>query len=79
MNNEAELRMTKARVSMIQPYPFLGTLAVNLTLHEDNSQPKLYTNGIVLGYNSEYVKSLTHEVLMEEILTELRKCGELGQ
>lgn len=54
-------KITKARAGLILDQPFFGSLALRLKIKEDRSFRTGYTNGTVLGYNPEWVDTLSLE------------------
>lgn len=78
----AALQITKARIALIRSQPFFGTLALRLQPQEDPAAPTAWTDGRTLGYNPEFILSLTvdqlrglicHEVMHIANLHHLRK------
>lgn len=74
-------KLTKARASLVMAQPFFGSLALRLKLKEDKTCKTLWTDGITLGFNPDYVEKLTfeetkgvvaHEVLHPALLHHLR-------
>ena len=61
MNTRERIQQRMSR--LILKRPFIGALALRLTLVEDNSQPTGYTDSKVLGYNSHFVDGLTDQEL----------------
>lgn len=60
-NLEAEKQMRRARSHLILGQPFYGALSMYLELKEDPSCPTAWTDGVHIGYNPDFVLSLTHE------------------
>jgi len=52
--------------------PFFGTLVMHLEMVEDSSEETMYTDSVVIGYNPEYVETLTLEetsaILCHEVM-----------
>jgi predicted metal-dependent peptidase len=67
----AEQKISKAKTGMMLTAPFFAMLAMRLKYVEDNSQPTMYTDGIVIGYNKEFVERMTIDevkgVLVHEV------------
>jgi predicted metal-dependent peptidase len=67
----AEQKISKAKTGMILTAPFFAMLAMRLKYVEDNSQPTMYTDGLVIGYNKEFVERMTIDevkgVLVHEV------------
>ena len=65
-------KLTKARIKLIMRDPFYGSLAMKLKLVEDYSAPTLWTNGEQIGYNPDFIDSLTTDqtkfVIAHEVL-----------
>lgn len=49
----------KARAGLILDSPFFGSIALRMDLIEDDTCKTFYTNGKVIGYNPQYVDTLT--------------------
>lgn len=60
-----ELRLTKARTSLVLEHPFIGMIALNMPQHLDDtiSPPTAATNGKRVLYHPDFVRSLTDEEL----------------
>lgn len=74
MTDAASL-VTSARVKLVLDQPFFGALALNLEVREDKSAPTAYTNGKVLGYNPEFINSLSKDELLGVIAHEVMHCA----
>ena len=74
MNEKALNQLTKARIDMIMLQPFFGTLALRLSLVEDPSCPTLWVDGKRIGYNPEFVLTLTHELTVAAVAHEVGHC-----
>jgi predicted metal-dependent peptidase len=75
-------KMIKARAGLILDQPFFGSLALRLFMKEDKTCKTAWTDGEYLGYNPEFIKSLTmdqtkglicHEVMHLAVLHHLRR------
>jgi len=51
-------KITKARAALICDQPFFGTLALRLGTVEDPACDTAWTDGVVLGYNPDYINTL---------------------
>lgn len=67
-------QMTRARIDLIASQPFFGTLALRLVMKEDQAAPTLWVDGKTLGYNPEFVGTLSHEVTVAAIAHEVSHC-----
>ena len=76
-------KLTRARTQLVMDQPFFGSLALRLELVEDRSVETAYTNGTVLGYNPEFIRTLSleetkwlmaHEVMHLAMLHHTRRC-----
>jgi len=56
---QAKDKIVKARAGLVLDEPFFGSLALLLKLYEDLTCPTTYTNGKCLGYNPNFIDSLT--------------------
>jgi predicted metal-dependent peptidase len=63
--------VVKSRIKLLQQQPFFGRLALLLTINETERIPTLCTDGEVLHYNKEYVKSLDEPQRMAAVLHEV--------
>ncbi len=65
-------KMQNARTRLLLKRPFFGSLALRLDLVEDNSQETAYTDGKVIGFNTDFVDQLTKQetsfLLYHEVL-----------
>jgi len=62
-----EDKMTKARAALVLDHPFWGVLALRLRMRADPICKTLWTDGVELGYNPDYIKSLSIGVLKGSI------------
>ncbi len=58
---EAMQKMTKARAGLILDSPFFGSLALRLTLKQDDTCKTAWTDGITIGFNDTYINGLSLE------------------
>lgn len=72
---QAQEKVHKARVNLILDYSFFGTLALRLKSVEDNTQDTFYTDGKVIGYNSEFVDSLSLPEVTTILCHEILHCA----
>ena len=65
-------KISKARAGLVLDFPFFGSLALRLMVREDPSCETAWTNGITLGYNPDFIGSLTMDetkgILCHEIM-----------
>ncbi len=84
--DEIKKKMVKARAGLILSSPFFASIALHLKLKEDNTPYNLYgtayTDSVVLGYNSGYIRGLKqaqvvglicHEVLHISMMHPFRR------
>jgi len=68
-------KIQKARINLVLDNPFFGTLLFQLRSFEDNSQETFYTDGKVIGYNSDFVDSLTLSEVSAVLCHEILHCA----
>ncbi len=82
MDNEALQKIQKARAGLVLDQPFFASIALRMKVIEDTTAPTMWTDGTQIGYNPEFVKSLTldelkgvfcHEVMHVVLLHNLRR------
>ena len=75
-------KLTKARTGLVLSSPFFASIALHLKLKEDVEHPTAYTDSVVLGYNPDFIESLSnaevkglicHEVLHIAMLHPFRR------
>lgn len=71
MDQEALKRVTKARANLVLDAPFFGSLSLRLTLKEDQSCKTAWVDGKAMGYNPEFIKSLSMDELKGVIAHEV--------
>lgn len=59
----AARKILQARTALLYEAPFFGALALRLQLQEDASCDTAWTDGKSIGYNPEFVESLSHSEL----------------
>jgi len=64
-------RITKARISLLLNQPFFGSIALNLRVKEDPTCETFWTDGVYMGYNPDFAKSLTFDELKGVIAHEI--------
>ena len=64
-------KIIKAKKAMLFEQPFFATQLFRLKLIEDNTCKTGWTNGIELGYNSNFIKKLTFNVLKSFLVHEV--------
>lgn len=75
MNIQAAKRITSARTSLICSQPFFGSLSLSLEPKEDSTCDTAWVDGRNLGYNPEFVLSLSHDELVGLICHEVMHCA----
>ncbi len=75
MNDTARQKIIKARTTLVLRQSFFGTLALRLALIEDTSCPTAYTNGTVMGYNPDFINSLTQAQITAVVIHEVLHCA----
>lgn len=58
---QAQDKLTKARAGLVLDQPFFGSLALRLRLREDQTAETAWVDGVTLGFNPQYIDSLTLE------------------
>lgn len=74
-NRAAHKALKVALTDLICTEPFWAYLALRLSLVEDSSQPTAWTDGTSMGYNPEFVLSLTQPQLRGLIAHEVCHCA----
>jgi predicted metal-dependent peptidase len=72
--DDVALKLTKARVQLLFQQPFFATLCLRLTL-VPAAVPTMATNGRVIYYSSEFVRSITPEELQGVLAHEVLHCA----
>lgn len=67
----AKEKLTKARAGLVLSSPFYASIALQLKLKEDKTCMAAYTDSVVLGYNPEYVETLSNPQLKALICHEV--------
>jgi predicted metal-dependent peptidase len=76
MEKEAMHKVVKARAALILEQPFFGTLALKLKVLTDWSAPTMWTNGIYMGFNPDFVLNhLSFEQTKGVICHEVMHCA----
>ena len=57
-------KLSQAKAHLLNSYPFWGYLLLSTEFVENNEQPTMYTDGRIIGYNSEFVDRLTRQHIM---------------
>jgi predicted metal-dependent peptidase len=72
MEVNARDKLIKARAALVLDQPFFATIALRLELIEDKTAPTAYTDGRIIGYNPEFIDSISLEeckgLLCHEVL-----------
>jgi predicted metal-dependent peptidase len=71
----ADKKIMAARTSLVLGQPFFGTLALSLTPKNDPTCKTAWTDGRSLGYNPDFVESLSHAQLTGLIAHEVMHCA----
>lgn len=69
---------TKARAQLVLKHPFFATLALRLTPVEQAGDPEkstFWTDGSIIGYNPEYIKTLSNKEIQGVICHEVMHCA----
>lgn len=67
----AEQKISKAKTGMILTSPFFAMLAMRLKYVEDNSQPTMWTDGLRIGFNTEFVNKLSVDEIKAVLVHEV--------
>jgi len=73
-NQQALKQLTRARIDMIASQVFFGALALRLVLKEDTTAPTLWVDGKTVGYNPDFVLTLSHEMTVAALAHEVGHC-----
>ncbi len=73
--SDAELKILKARNQMICNDPFFATLALRLIVVKDDSCDTMWTDGVRIGYNEEFVNKITLDEVKGVIVHEVLHCA----
>ena len=73
--NSVERKITSARTTLLLDEPFWGGLALKLTPVEDLTAPTAWTDGQYIGYNPQFVDSLTAAELLALWVHEIAHCA----
>lgn len=76
MNEEAKLKITRARISMIMKQPFFGTLALRLRIVENDklNPPTLAVDGKTMYYHPQWVIDNPPELVEAGVAHEVGHC-----
>lgn len=72
---EIDPRITKARTALVMEHPFWGALALYLKPVEDPTCDTMWTDGERLGYNLQFLDTLTELQLKGVIAHEVSHCA----
>lgn len=67
-------RMISARCGLLLDNPFFGALALGLKLREDNTNSTAWVDGVSLGFNAQWVATLTNDNLKALWAHEVMHC-----
>jgi len=71
----AEFMIRKARAGLILDLPFFGSLALRLTVKEDPGCQTAWTDGRLLGYNPQWVESMSLDEVKAVLCHEVMHCA----
>ena len=74
-NIPAAKKLVSARTSLVLDQPFFGALALSLTPKEDTSCDTAWVDGRSMGYNPDFILSLSHAELVGLIAHEVMHCA----
>jgi predicted metal-dependent peptidase len=74
MNQEAAIKLTRARATLILDQPFFGALALKMPLIEDTGTKTLSVNGKVIKYNPEFINGLSAALTKSAMAHEVMHC-----
>jgi len=63
--------ITKARAEIVMADPFFGTLLLRMRFVEDPTAPTAWCNGVTIGYNPKFIKTLNSEELKGLLVHEI--------
>ena len=72
---DAMKKMVKARAGLILDQRFFGALALKLKLQEDEKAETMWTDGVTIGFNPDWVNNLTMEETKGVICHEVMHCS----
>lgn len=72
---EAQLKVTKARNQMICTDPFFASLALKLVIVDDNTADTMWTDGVKIGYNQDFVNKITLDEVKGVMVHEVLHCA----
>lgn len=73
--SEAELKILKARNQMICTDPFFASLALRLVVVKDETCETMWTDGVRIGYNEQFVNKITLDEVKGVIVHEVLHCA----
>jgi len=59
-----EQKVQNARLTLVMDFVFFGSVFMRLDVYEDPTCDTAWTDGVAIGYNLEYVATLTHEEIV---------------
>lgn len=68
-------RVIAARAALVLSQPFFGSLALRLKLVEGRNRKTLWTNGQILGFNPDFVESISPDRLKGCVAHEVMHCA----
>lgn len=66
-----EERIASARLDLAINMPFYGSVFLRMKVLEDDTVPTAYTDGNVIGYNPDYLATLTHKQIIGAFVHEV--------
>tara|TARA_Y100000034_G_scaffold133143_1_gene197852 strand:+ start:2442 stop:3608 length:1167 start_codon:yes stop_codon:yes gene_type:complete len=75
IDERAKKAYDEARKELMLLHPFFGALVVRLTPVQDNTQKTAYTDGVCIGYNTEFVLGLSSKERRALLAHEVMHCA----
>jgi predicted metal-dependent peptidase len=66
-----EEKILNARLALVTDFPFFGSVFFRLAIVEDFDCPTAWTDGVSLGYNPDYLASLSHRCILGLFIHEI--------
>jgi predicted metal-dependent peptidase len=71
----ARAKIAQARTALVLEQPFFGALSLRLRLVEDATCDTAWVDGTSLGYNPQFIESLSHDETIALIAHEVMHCA----
>jgi predicted metal-dependent peptidase len=71
----AQSKITAAKTALVLDQPFFGSLVLSLNMRADDTCESAWVNGRELGYNPDFVESLTHDQLTALLAHGIMHCA----